>query len=1035
MPKEEVAELPLILPSTENFLVARLEMERAKAMSSLAYRCLLLLALGLNANGHGITTRIHLQSSDEQAVRELTEQYAAAVSSADLEAMRRFWNQLSPNMGGRLKTYQIAFSRARFHFIRKNVTVEISADKAVSQLTTDERQLDRETGISLPLRDMYHGVCRSFEWVRTSGGWKIEREWLVQEELAARLESAASDAERDEILKKEKVFVTDVLVGALVTRGQRHRVRSEFDAALLCFRLQREVAERIGDPSGFAGAFLEMGMTRNIQFEFDQALTLFQKSLALFQRADIKRGIALVLENASQVYFATGDDGKAYDSAQKALQLFEDARDHKGMGSALLDLASIYGDQNNFQQALSCIEKAMALAQSADDKIQIAMLRTLMAQQYSGLGDYDRAREVYEEILKQTEGYGDRVGAAIIRNAIGDICAEQGRYQDALDFYQKALSSFESADYRGGLVTASFRISQVFLAQGKFAEAAPPAERAISVARRLGKPNFLRVALTEYGYAQLGLNDPAKARSAFAEAISITEKLREQTAGGIDENRRFLEGRLRAYQGMFGLLVKEKQPREALAFAERTKARVLLDVLENGKMSIQKTMTPEEREHEHKLTSNITVLNKQLARAAPSDQSDQERVNRLAAQLEKARLDYEAFQTALFAAHPELKVHRGEAPIIKTEELASLLPDRSSALLEYVVEDDRCHLFVVTKAAADSGVDIQLFTLPVKRAQLAQQTELFRQQLASRDLGFRASAAKLYDLLLRPAQAQLKGKTNLVIVPDDKLWELPFQALMSRADRFLIEDSAVSYAPSLTVLREMMKRRRELGPSSETILALGNPTVGKQTLERATLASRDRALAPLPEAEQEVKALAHLYGAAHTKVYIGADAREDRVKREAGQADILHFATHGTLSDASPMYSHLVLAEGDGNEDGLLEAWEIMQLDLKADLAILSACETARGRYSAGEGMIGLTWAMFVAGVPATVVSQWKVEAASTRDLLLAFHRNLLLNRGDGKLKITKAEALREAALKIIRNPQLSHPFYWAGFVLVGDGE
>jgi CHAT domain-containing protein len=109
-----------------------------------------------------------------------------------------------------------------------------------------------------------------------------------------------------------------------------------------------------------------------------------------------------------------------------------------------------------------------------------------------------------------------------------------------------------------------------------------------------------------------------------------------------------------------------------------------------------------------------------------------------------------------------------------------------------------------------------------------------------------------------------------------------------------------------------------------------------------------------------------------------------------------------------------------------------MQLDLKADLAVLSACETARGRTSAGEGVIGLTWALFVAGVPATVVSQWKVESASARDLTLGFHRQLQAPRAAGKL--TKGEALRQAALKLMKNPETNHPFYWAGFELVGDG-
>src|SRR5262249_54214323 len=189
-------------------------------------------------------------------------------------------------------------------------------------------------------------------------------------------------------------------------------------------------------------------------------------------------------------------------------------------------------------------------------------------------------------------------------------------------------------------------------------------------------------------------------------------------------------------------------------------------------------------------------------------------------------------------------------------------------------------------------------------------------------------------------------------------------------------------------------------------------------------------LTPLPEADEEVHALGRLYGAMRSKVYVGAEAREDRVKAEAGRADILHFATHGTLNNASPMYSHLALARGDENEDGLLEAWYLMQMELKADLAVLSACETARGRYGAGEGVIGLTWALFVAGVPSTVVSQWKVESASTRELMLGFHQHL---RAPSHKPVTKAEALREAALKLMKNPATSHPFYWAGFVLVGD--
>jgi CHAT domain-containing protein len=417
------------------------------------------------------------------------------------------------------------------------------------------------------------------------------------------------------------------------------------------------------------------------------------------------------------------------------------------------------------------------------------------------------------------------------------------------------------------------------------------------------------------------------------------------------------------------------------------------------------------------------------------DKPDQTRVADLKAGVEKARLEYEALETSLYVEHPALKVHRGEASIIKAEELRDLLPDTSTALLEYVVADDQTYLFAITKAIGQAKAQVQVFTIPIKRAELEKQTESFRAQLAGRDLAFRDSARKLYDLLLKPAQGALRGKSSLVIAPDDKLWELPFQALLTQDGRYVIERSAVSYAPSLTVLREMKaeRNRRRAEPAGYSLLALGNPAVGKETIERSALTLRDEKLGPLPEAAKEVTALGQLYGNAHSKVYTGAEAREDRLKAEATQARVLHFATHGILNNASPMYSHLALAPGDKNEDGLLEAWELMQLDLKADLAVLSACETARGRFGAGEGVIGLTWALFIAGVPSTVVSQWKVESASTLDLMLAFHRRLRTASTPAKSNATKAEALRQAALKVMKNPETGHPFYWAGFVLVGD--
>ena len=688
---------------------------------------------------------------------------------------------------------------------------------------------------------------------------------------------------------------------------------------------------------------------------------------------------------------------------------------------ALWDLAIIYGQQNNPEQALAHLERAYSLAQELGDTLTVAMLRHDMALQYKRFGNYQRALEIYQELLKQVEAFGDTGGAAMVRDQIGRIYAEQGRYEEALKYHREALAGLEAANKKRATVITLNNISAVYLRQKNYSEALSTSQQAISLARETERKGDIYAALTNLGYAQLGLNRLADAQQSFSEAVSIVEVLRGQAAGGVEESQRYFEGGMGAHHGLLSVLIKQNRPEDSLFLAERAKARALLDMLQQGRVSIHKTMTAAEQQEEQRLKSELTRLNKQLARVTHAD-------NEVETQLEKARLNYEAFQNALYAAHPELKTQRGEAPIINAKELAELLPDSSSVLLEYVVTDENTYVFAITKPAEKA--EIQVYTLPIKQAELAKQIESFRQQLATRDLGFRPTAVKLYDTFLKPAEAQLRGKSNVIIAPDSNLWDLPFQALVNTNGRFIIEDASITYAPSLTVLREMTKRRLRQTATHDpaTLLAFGNPMSGPQTARGAGSSLRDGGFDPLPEGAEEVKALARLYGAARSKVYLGADASEDRVTSEAGRASILHFTTHGTLNNAAPMYSYLTLAEGGPKDDGLLEAWELMQLDLKADLAVLSACETARGRIGGGEGVIGLSWAMFIAGVPSTVVSQWKVESASTRDLMVNFHRSLL------SAKPTKADALRQAELKLMRNPETSHPFYWAGFVLVGDG-
>jgi CHAT domain-containing protein len=217
------------------------------------------------------------------------------------------------------------------------------------------------------------------------------------------------------------------------------------------------------------------------------------------------------------------------------------------------------------------------------------------------------------------------------------------------------------------------------------------------------------------------------------------------------------------------------------------------------------------------------------------------------------------------------------------------------------------------------------------------------------------------------------------------------------------------------------------------LIAFGNPVAAEAATDgpRNGVHPISGQPGPLLESGHEVEQLAAIYGSS-SRVYVGAEAREDRWKAEAASYRVVHLATHGVLDNASPLYSHLVLArpDGAGQEDGLLEAWEIMNTQLKAELVVLSACETARGRVAPGEGIIGLMWAVFVAGSPATLVSQWQVDSASSAALMVAFHREW----SGGQRRMSKARALQQASLQVLHMPGSSHPFYWAGFILAGDG-
>jgi CHAT domain-containing protein len=739
--------------------------------------------------------------------------------------------------------------------------------------------------------------------------------------------------------------------------------------------------------------------------------------------------VATGLNNLGIAHSMRGDYGKAAAFFRKGLAEYEELGDKTGIANGLNNIGIVHRLQDDAPMALEFHTRALAVKESLGDKASLAGSLNNLGLTYADLGDQRKALEHYGRALRLAEEIGSAHERANVLTNMAAALDLLGEHDEAVATYDRALRAREELGDRWGAARVMSGIAWLHLRRRDHARAVEYAERAAGVAREAGLRTTLAEALTTLGSARLALEQAGAAREAWEEAIAATEDWRTRLAGGEAQQQRAFEGRTSPYYGMVGLHAAVGRAAESLLYAERAKARVLLDVLRSGRVNVTKDMSDRERAEEQRITLALGSLNAALARESRRPSPDASRMAALKSDLEKARLEHQALQAGVYARLPRLRAERGEAPAFRIEEAGPLLPDTRTALVEYAVAEDASYLFTVTRSTG-GDVEARVHRLPVERRALEALVTDLRGRMASRDLAVQDRGRKAFDLLLGPAWAELSGREHLVIVPDGALWEVPFQALVTPHGRFLIEDAAVSYAPSLAFLREVSARRRPSPDAIGAFLGVGNPALGKSPPEGARPGRRDAGFGPLPEAEREVKALAELYGPSASRLRIGSEAREESVKADAGGFRVLHFATHGVVNDASPMYSYLLLAqEGPRAEDGLLEAWELMRLDLAAELVVLSACETGRGRVGRGEGMVGLSWALFVAGSPTVVVSQWKVDSASTAKLMIAFHESLR----SGRPGATKASALRSAARRLLRARETRHPFFWAAFGVVGD--
>jgi CHAT domain-containing protein len=706
----------------------------------------------------------------------------------------------------------------------------------------------------------------------------------------------------------------------------------------------------------------------------NDAMEAAERALVLAERCQhpphLSRGLSQVALLASDM----GQAAKAQRFLQRQLEVARANHDREGVEVATENLALQYGSAGDPETGILLLREALAQIPSTDETV-IGRFQANMGMLSKLAGRFDEAQALYEDALRHTSRPEAWRSRHVLLYNMGLLAVDRGNLVQARKSFEECLKVVNGRDPHVEAMSKE-ALAGALLDMHQPGEALRVALDAVAVARRSESPMALFPALATLGRIYDAAERYRDAGPVLEEAAAIVESLRAASPGDPTALEAVHKQGHPVYQTMVSHLLAEGRAEEALVWAEKAKARVLNELLLKGGLDERSAMTEEERRQER-------VLYGKVSRAAADRQKSIAAIGEL-----------ETFRRELYTRHPELALQRADFAPAGPAEWRKLLPDSHSALLEYFQLHDAMVLFVVREKG------VRVVRLKLEAASLQTEVRAYRDQLAARDVNYRAAARALYRKLLAPAAAELAGTGNWILSPDGVLWELPFQTLIDEGGRHALETHALSYTPSLTALWGI-RRRPARQTSSLELLSVGNSSV--------------------PQAQDEARRIAGLYTTGKTLVLTGAEASQDRFREQAPRAGIIHIATHAQLNSANPMYSTLALSPGT------LPATELLRMPLHARLAVLSACETARAKASQGEELLGMGWALTGAGASASVVSQWKVDSAATETLMVAFHRNL-------RKPLPAAEALRRAALEVRGMQGDRNPFYWAAFLVLGDG-
>jgi CHAT domain-containing protein/tetratricopeptide (TPR) repeat protein len=828
--------------------------------------------------------------------------------------------------------------------------------------------------------------------------------------------------------------------------GEYSRAISEYQHCLQAYREMKSLYGQSWALGGLALANHNMG-------NLDQAEKYYRSAREVREELGDKRGVAWSLNFLGMVLDMKGRYSEALASEFEALELYREQGDSTGVGMAHFSIGTVYFYLGDYQEAMKHYQRAFHIATFTGDDDLKKRVASGMGSIYSLVGSGERVRELYSGCAEMSRREGDKPGMIWSWNNLAGYYIGLGQQEEASQYLDKVLDLLPGEGMNHLRARAYYLISKV---KGSPEDAIEWCEQALSHARGSGLQELVWKSASDLGVLYLAAGDTSKAESMQKEAIEVIESLRWRV-GSNELRRHMLEPAILPYERMVSMILKaSRNPYdvlEAFGYTERSRAQIISGLLLEASAMTGNKCYRGVTQDEERLISRISYLQADLQK---SDQ-DTDKRKKLVEKIEVLEREFDGLRARIAAEsmdYTSTAYPRVEKPEVLLETLKP-----GEKMLSYYFGDRNSYLFVGSKD------DIEFYLLP-PRGEIEQQVRyflrLFRQSAHEREADadggndetqtlpaevISEAKREMERLLISPVEDLIHRDETIIIIPDGLLHYFPF-AYLEVGGEFLAEKCNVFYAPSLRSLYYLRKRResrKDYNPGIDIIAVGCRGSVQKGGEEKGRLFPfKNVEVKPLHHAPEEAKAVADQFPMSLVLTDVGAS--ESSFKQQPiGDSRILHFAAHSYIDDQEVSRSFILLNSEGGNEpvsyrhgkgdssqmsveDGLLQWHEITSLNLNSSLVALSACRSAGGVLSRGEGINGLVQAFLYAGSDCVLASTVDIPDRLARELMIKFYHNLA---GD----MSVSGALRESQLEFItENKAIEQGGMWAGFVVVGDG-